>query len=83
MSFDIGAFSGVTPDAVLEAGHTEQIRTFQWMGQAIATGGEDAKICSWRVRGGEGENGDMAPMGGPSDRCGGGIDDDVAMDDGR
>lgn len=58
----------------MEAGHAEQVRTFQWMGQAIATGGEDAKICSWREPsaggGGHGAGGDE-------------VDDDVAMDDGR
>ncbi|CBJ33499.1 conserved unknown protein [Ectocarpus siliculosus] len=37
-----------------EGGHAEQVRTSQWMGQAMATGGEDARICSWRLpRGGE------------------------------
>ncbi|CAM9142616.1 unnamed protein product [Ectocarpus sp. 4 AP-2014] len=59
---------GITPDAVLEGGHAEQIRTFQWMGRAMATGGEDAKICSWRLPGG-GEDGKH--------------DDDDAMDDDR
>lgn len=75
-------FSGITPDAVLEAGHTEQIRTFQWMGQAMVTGGEDAKICSWRVPGGSGENGHVATASGTGVNCGE-DDDDVAMDDGR
>eukprot|EP00752_Nemacystus_decipiens_P008247 g7374.t1 len=74
--------AGVTPDAVLDAGHTEQIRTFQWMGQAIATGGEDAKICSWRVPGGVGEIGHAAPTAGPSNGYGE-DEEDVAMDDGR
>ncbi|CAB1107628.1 unnamed protein product [Ectocarpus sp. CCAP 1310/34] len=62
---------GITPDAILEGGHAEQIRTFQWMGRAMATGGEDARICSWRLPGG-GEDGS-------NDKH----DDDDAMDDDR
>lgn len=69
--------SGITPDAVLEAGHTEQVRTFQWMGQAIATGGEDAKICSWR------EPSSLPLSAGGNGANGGEGDDDVAMDEGR
>ncbi|CAM9117602.1 unnamed protein product, partial [Ectocarpus sp. 8 AP-2014] len=54
-----------------EGGHAEKIRTFQWMGQAMATGGEDARSCSWRLPGG-GEDG-------INDKH----DNDDAMDDDR
>lgn len=45
---------GITPEAVLEGGHSEQIRTFDWRGQTIFTGAEDAKVCLWRVPGASG-----------------------------
>lgn len=45
---------GIAPEAVLEGGHSEQIRTFDWRGQAVFTGAEDAQICLWRVPGGGG-----------------------------
>lgn len=76
----------------MEPGHTEQIRTFQWNGQAVATGGEDAKICSWRIpeRGissnsNSGHTGLMAAgaSGGHNDNDEDDHDDDDAMDDGR
>ena len=41
----------ITPEGVLGGGHSEQIRTFDWLGRSVATGGEDAKICLWRVPG--------------------------------
>lgn len=50
---------GITPEAVLSGGHREQIRAFDWLGQTVITGGEDAKICCWRTPGsgaGEGED---------------------------
>lgn len=65
--------TGIAPDAVLEGGHTEQIRAFKWMGLAIATGGEDAKICSWRLLGEDGRGDAGLVLGN-----GGGVD---AMDD--
>lgn len=79
------AHSGITPNAVLEAGHTEQIRTFQWMGRAVVTGGEDAKICSWRLpeRGDNGNTGLTAGSSGGNHDDDGGDHDDDAMDDGR
>lgn len=43
------ATDGITPDAVLERGHREQIRTFDWLGKTVVTGGEDAKMCLWRL----------------------------------
>lgn len=64
--------SGITPDAVLEGAHTEQVRTFDWRGQMVATGGEDAKVCLWRVPGGTGVGG----YGGREDS-----DSSNAMDD--
>lgn len=56
-SFDGGACvatvtpKGVVPGAVLEGGHTEQVRAVAWLGSTIATGGEDAKVCLWRMPG--------------------------------
>lgn len=47
------AMDGITPDAVLERGHSEQIRTFDWLGQTVVTGGEDAKMCLWRLSEGD------------------------------
>lgn len=63
------AMGGITPDAVLEGGHREQIRTFDWLGQTVVTGGEDAKMCMWRMP--ESGNAERADRGG----------DDSAMDD--
>lgn len=42
---------GIVPEAVLEGGHAEQVRAFDWQGQTIVTGGEDAKVCVWRAPG--------------------------------
>lgn len=49
---------GITPEAVLVRGHSEQIRTFDWEGQTIFTGAEDARVCLWRVPGEGGGGGD-------------------------
>ncbi|CAN0282665.1 unnamed protein product, partial [Laminaria digitata] len=48
---------GITPEAVLQGGHSEQIRTFDWRGQTVVTGAEDAKVCLWRVPGSGGGGG--------------------------
>ncbi|CAM9808325.1 unnamed protein product, partial [Choristocarpus tenellus] len=51
---------GLRPEAVLEGGHKEQIRAFDWQdcldgqgggGYSIVTGGEDAKLCVWESPG--------------------------------
>lgn len=59
---------GITPEAVLAGGHSEQVRAFDWLGKTIATGGEDAKVCLWRVPG-------------SGSAVGGGEEDDDAMGD--
>lgn len=38
---------GIAPEGVLERGHREQIRAFDWRGSTVVTGGEDAKVCLW------------------------------------
>lgn len=55
--------SAVTPKAVLEGGHREQIRTFDWLGSTIITGGEDAKLCLWTAPGSEGHGASMQNRG--------------------
>lgn len=46
----------ITPEAMLSGGHSEQIRTFDWLEGSVATGGEDAKICLWRIPRNEGDD---------------------------
>lgn len=56
------ATDGITPNAVLERGHKEQVRTFDWLGQTVVTGGEDAKMCLWRLSEGGNQAGDDSTM---------------------
>lgn len=43
----------IIPEAMLSGGHSEQVRTFDWLGDSLATGGEDGKICLWGIHGSE------------------------------
>lgn len=71
--------SGITPRGLLDGGHEEQIRTFDWLGSNVVTGGEDGKLCSWAAPGSNGaESGEGAaasrmgeiPSGGVARRAG-------------
>lgn len=70
----------IIPEAMLGGGHSEQVRTFDWLGGSVATGGEDAKICLWRIpRSGEDDEEDsrdrMMEGHGPSKDEGSGRED--------
>jgi WD40 repeat protein len=41
----------VTPLSVLVGGHVSCVRGFDWGAESLVTGGEDARLCTWRAPG--------------------------------